>query len=155
MSLSLSILGQLLIATTIATSLTTLGMMPRFVRDSRLQSLILMLLALLAGEVTTWALQAPHGWLVPAVTLLPLAALLGGRNSSWMPWARVSGACIVQNALVFLLYFACAACSPQSMLGYIISAVLWVAQAASIIVTLPLAFDMCLAGGAFPGEIAC
>src|SRR2546430_14268825 len=64
-SFSLTFLSQLLITTTVVTVLTTFSIIPRYVRNSRCQSIFLLLIVLSVGVTAAWICH--NLWLIPPV----------------------------------------------------------------------------------------
>ena len=140
MPFSLIFLNQLLFVLIGGTFLTTIGMIPRFLRESRLLGLILMAFILQVGEIAAGVFH--NLWLIPAALLFPFIALIVGRYSTWAPWARINAACLVETALVYLLYYACLVFQSSSVPGYYVGGLLWSVQAIALFVSLAVAFDL-------------
>jgi cellulose synthase/poly-beta-1,6-N-acetylglucosamine synthase-like glycosyltransferase len=139
MSFSLVFLNQLLSASTAATVLTLFGVFPRCVRESRLQSIILLLIVLTVGEIAAWWFH--NLWLILAVLLLPvLAALI--ECCSWAPWACINGACLAQNVCLLLLSSAYLLWHAPNLLGFLIGAIGWMAQICWVLMTSAATFDV-------------
>src|SRR5436305_9747188 len=138
MPVSLVFLKQLLLAVTVDTILTTFVMLPRCVRESRFQSIILLLIVLSTGNLSAWLFH--NQWLILAVVLPPLLVCL--IDCSWSPWARINVACLIQNALVFLLFSGAAALNSSNLVMSLLGGIAWIAQVVSVLVTLFAAFDL-------------
>jgi cellulose synthase/poly-beta-1,6-N-acetylglucosamine synthase-like glycosyltransferase len=134
----LALLNQFLFVTTMATALVTVGMMPRWVRKSRLDGMVLLVLVALAGAI---AFQQFHDFWPGAVFFLPgLSWLLGSRD--WKAWARIYVTCVLQNALVYLFYLGEMVLHSSGVVAFIIGGIIWLAQTGSVIVTFPFTFDL-------------
>ena len=138
-SFSLTFLSQLLVTTTVVTVLTTFSIIPRYVRNSRCQSIFLLLIVLSVGGIAAWICH--NLWLIPPVILFPLiVALIEGY--SWAPWARINDVCVAQNVLALLLYSACVTFHSPGLLGWCIGVGIWVTQMLFALVSLAVTFDL-------------
>ncbi len=133
-------LSQWLFAAMTCTALTTLGAIPRFIRESPFQRLLLLLLVLCAGEVTHWLFH--HPWLILAVLLPPLVVSLIDEGSAWASWASINGICLLQAIVVFLIFSAYATSQGGDLFNLIVGGAVWMAQAISVMVTLFATFDL-------------
>jgi hypothetical protein len=101
MSVSLVFLNQLLLTMTVGTVLTTLGVLPRCVRESRLQSIILLLILLSTGEISVWLFH--NLWLILAVLLLPPACHFANPEVAFVQTPQHSVVCALAAEGIWLL----------------------------------------------------
>src|SRR5260370_33591069 len=99
-SFSLTFLSQLLVTTTVVTVLTTFSIIPRYVRNSRCQSIFLLLIVLSVGGIAAWICH--NLWLILTVILFTLIVALI-ECYSWAQWARIIDVCDAKNVLDILL----------------------------------------------------
>ncbi len=145
----LSILSLLAFATTVATALATLGILPRVVRKSRLDGIILLALVALAGGIAIIAAiaagqQCQTLW---SGLILPLPLLswlfLGRRRAwNWKAWACIYLACVLQNVLAYLLYLGSAILQSSESSALVLGSIIWIVQAGSVVVAFPFTFDV-------------
>ncbi len=137
----LPLLQQLVVAATVATAAVTLGIMPRLPRRSRAGAPVLLALVGIAAAVASWQYDAPS---LIGVLMLPALAWAGtaGPGSAWKPWAAIYLTCMVQNAVVYLAYLACAVLQSPSTPELALGVAIWLIQACSLLVAFPYTFDL-------------
>jgi cellulose synthase/poly-beta-1,6-N-acetylglucosamine synthase-like glycosyltransferase len=114
-------------------------MMPKQIRASRLDGLFLLGMVAVAGGIALHQFQT----LWPLMVLpFPLLAWFLGRQSTWKPWACIYVACVLQNALVYLVYLGGSIWSSSGTLAMLIGTIIWLSQAGSVIVAFPFTFDL-------------
>ena len=132
-------MNELLVATTATTLITLLGCLPRWMRQSYLQGVMLLLLILLNGIVSTTFFH--DLWLIPALFLLPaLAASLG--VSVWSVWARISAVCLLQNLFVFLFVSALTVLHVSTFFGALLGGLVWIVQLVAALIACNTLFEV-------------
>ncbi|MBX5457955.1 MAG: glycosyltransferase [Thermogemmatispora sp.] len=128
-----------LLATTLAVLVTMLGVMPRFVRESRTNGVILLaLVALAGGSAAEWFHQP---WLPGAVLLLPVLVWLWGRRGAWNAWTLIAGACLLLQTVASLLPLGVTLLQ-SSGISRALGALMGGTRMLSVVATAPAIFDL-------------